>query len=527
MPDFDIQPNLTEGIAVEVPEVIALPVTYDYLNISQDLSIRLTAIHDNRIAAAILKLVHGVGASVPKIPANLNYLGISIDDPTKLSYMTYDRVARAYDNGQGHRIWEDKDYRYHSGAGKVVKKLLSSIPNLTCLHSFVREELDFKGVSPEEVTITNLAELFTETDFDQFNNRFRVEGFRQGDSGEVIYVKGHWIAELYHEKNYASISGNLGNSCMRYDRTNGYLDIYTKNLNICKMAVLLNQEGKVQGRAIVWTVNGTDYYDRIYATSDLIQDRMKAFFLVQGIKTCYPGYFPHEEVVIEQDTTNLDINKRVLLNHRQYPYMDSLKYLNLSGNILSNEVSNMDSSCEYLHLNDTAGGYEEVGNDSSVECHACGREMDEDDACYVDLRADDNHDQTLCSRCSVYSDHHSTNITRNNATYIDSISDWVLTSEAILDWDNNYILAEDAVELIDGSYAHHDEEEMYEYASGGYFLLSNTNFEAIEWNDMYYKPEECLQATNGNYYPIDFTEEHNGEVWYKPDLDEYLNLNLI
>jgi len=519
MPDLDIQPNLSETVEPVI--------TYDYLNISQDLSIRLGAINDNRIAAAILKLTCSFGASIPKIPTNLNYLGISIDDPTKLSYMTYDRVARAYDNHQGHRIWEDKDYRYHSGAGKVVKKLLSSIPHLTCLQGFVREELEYKGMSLEEVSITNLAELFTETDFDQFNNRFRIEGFRQGDSGEVIFVKGHWIAELYHEKNYASISGNLGSSCMRYDRTNGYLDIYTKNLNICKMAVLLNQEGKVQGRALVWTVGNTEYYDRIYATSDLIQDRMKAFFLVKGINTCYPGYPNFLEVVIEQDTTNLDINKRVLLNHRQYPYMDSLKFLSLGGNILSNEVSNMDSSCEYLLLNDTAGGYEEIGSDSSIECHACGREMDEDDSCYVDVRGDDNYNQTLCSRCSVYSDHHSTNITRDNATYIESINDWVLTSEVIRDWDNNYILAENAVELVDGSYACHDDEDLFEYASGGYFLMSNTNFESIEWNDSYYKPEECLQATNGNYYPIEFTQEHEGEIWYKPDLDAYLNLHLI
>lgn len=281
MPDLDVQPNLTEGTE--------LVITYDYLNISQDLRNRLVAIDENRIAATILKLTNGIGACIPKVPANLNYLGVSIDDPTKISYVSFDRVDKAYSNGQGHRIWEDKDYRYHSGAGKVIKKLLSSIPNRICLLDFIRQELEFKGKSMDEVTITNLQELFTEAEFDQFNNLFRIEGFRQGDSGEVIYVKGHWIAELYHEKNYASNSGNLGNSCMRYDRTNEFLDIYTKNLNSCKMAVLLNQDGKVQARALVWTVDNVEYYDRIYATSDLIQDRMKAFFLVKGIETCYPG----------------------------------------------------------------------------------------------------------------------------------------------------------------------------------------------------------------------------------------------
>ena len=68
---------------------------------------------------------------------------------------------------------------------------------------------------------------------------------------------------------------------------------------------------------------------------------------------------------------------------------------------------------------------------------------------------------------------------------------------------------------------------MYEYASGGYFLMSNTNFESIEYNDSYYKPEECVQTTNGNYYPIHATVEHEGEIWVKEDLDAYLNLNLI
>ena len=518
MPDLDIQPNLTEGTE--------LVITYDYLNISQDLRNRLVAIDENRIAATILKLTNGIGACIPKVPANLNYLGVSIDDPTKISYMTYDRVDKAYSNGQGHRVWEDKDYRYHSGAGKVIKKLLSSIPNRICLLDFIRQELEFKGKSMDEVTITNLQELFTEAEFDQFNNLFRIEGFRQGDSGEVIYVKGHWIAELYHEKNYASNSGNLGNSCMRYDRTNEFLDIYTKNLNSCKMAVLLNQDGKVQARALVWTVDNVEYYDRIYATSDLIQDRMKAFFLVKGIETCYPGYPAYKTVVLKEDTVNLDINKRVLLSHRQYPYMDSLKFLTLERHVLSNQICSMDSSSEYLLLNDTAGGYEEVGNDY-CSCHTCGREIEGDEGCYIDVRGDENNQETLCNNCAVYSDFHSTYLTRDNAIYIDSENDWVLEHLAFIDYTDEYILAEHAVELVDGRYAHRDTDELVQYTNGDYFLLSDTNYESIEYNDEYYKLEDCVMTRDGNYYPTHVTVEHEGEVWVKADLDDYLNLNLI
>ena len=522
---------MPEIVIHEINVTVEKPISYERLQFSEDLRQRLTAITRSSFIARILCLTQeSCERVIADTNASMNYFGVSIDDPTKVSYLTYDRVHSCYSKGESHRIWNDKDYRYHSGAGKVVRKLLASIPvNLSPpandfdrrIHYCITEN------KPElfERHVTNLSDLFTEAEFDGFNSLFRTEGFRQGDTGEVIYVRGHWIAELYHEKNYASLSGTLGNSCMRYERTNKYLDIYVKNTSICKLAVLLNKEGKVQGRALVWTKDGVDYYDRIYYTSDLIQDRMKAFFLTQGIETCYPGYSNYKEIRFDEDTMNADFDKRVILLHDYYPYMDSLKFLEENHSFISNYDTHLRGSGYYI-LNDTSGQYEDVSS-NTIECNHCGREVQEDDTNYVDNSNDENNNCSLCCDCAVYSDFHNTNITREYAVYVDSVDSWVIRDCAIEDYSGEYIVPRNAVTLIDGRYADNDDGALEQYVSGEYFILNHSSYEYVEYNHEYYKVEDCVETKDGVLVPSQYTAEHNGEVWLHSDLNDHLNLNLI
>jgi hypothetical protein len=507
------------------------PVTKETFFVSDDFRQRLVAIKDRSLVADLLyRLFNEIAHIIADHKANINFLGVSMDDPTKISYITYDRVISARLKGEHGRIWEDKDYRYHSGAGKVVRKLFSTIPldfistvSLGNVEQLVVKFRTLNNLPLPSSELTDLTQLFTEADFDTFNNTFRIEGFRQGDAGEVIYVKGHWIAELYHEKNYASLSGTLGNSCMRYERTNKYLDIYVKNPSICKLAVLLNKEGKLQGRALVWTVAGKDYYDRIYYTSDLIQDRMKAFFLTQEIETCFPGYPNYLRVRIDEDTNNPDFAQRILLNHEYYPYMDSLKYMDTTKSMISNEDSDVDLD-DYIVLNDTCGQYEHV-TANTIDCACCGHQINEDDSLYVDTRGDDNRESNLCQDCGIYSDFHSGNITQENATYIDAVDSWVLNDFIIKDYCDEYILERDAVELFNGEYSHREDEELTQYASGDFFILNLHEY--IEYKGIYYKEEECTETKCGQNVPTEITTEHEGEVWITSDLEDHLNLNLI
>jgi len=525
MPDFD-NPSISSESTV-----VPVRISYEYCRLSQDLQARLSAIQEtSRVAKMFLALNQRVSTCIPDLDGNINYFGISIDDPTKISYLNFSRIRTAFANNQAERLWEDKNFRYHSSAGKVVRKLFESIllegqPDLNTINHVIKSELvDREDFDTEPSTFKNFAELFTETDYDQFNNLFRIEGFRQGDGGEVIYVRGHWIQELYLEKNYASTSGTLGNSCMRYSRTNKFLEIYSKNPSVCKLAVILNQDGKVQARALVWTVDGVDYYDRIYATSDLIQDRMKAFFLVQGMDTCYSGYSGYKQIKLRADYNNKDFDKRVLLSFESYPYMDSLKYLDEDRTILGNSEFCINYG-NYLILNSTDGNYESTSSSNEVECDCCHRTVHEDDTIYIDFRRDEHYNYTVCNDCGGWSEHHNAYVTIENCVTIDD--EYVLEEDAIQDYQGDWILRSKATELIDGRYASDDDDNLTEYDNGNYFIMGDSTYEFVEYDSLYYQPEECCETKDGIMVPTELTIEVDGEVWLKSDYEEYQNLNLL
>ena len=509
-------------------------VTYGSIIISGDFLDRIKAIEEESIVAKfVFALYRYCVEIVPNQNGSINYLGVSVDDPTKISYLTYERITLAQSKNEINRIWEDKNYRYHSGAGKVIRKLLSvfsfeqlrtSFRSRTTLNTVIEEIKRSYPDFVEPVVDVKLSDVFSEAEFDSFNNLFRTEGFRQGDSSEIIFVKGHWIKELYRETNYASLSGTLGNSCMRYERTNKYLDIYAHNPSVCKMAVLLNSQGKVQARALVWTVDGVDYHDRIYYTSDLIHDRMKAFFLTKNIKTCASQYSGWVTIKIEADELNKDFDKRVILNHDYYPYMDNMKYLSEDCEFLTNDESLMYG--DYKILNCTDGSYEATQN-TTRECDYCGAEASEDDLVYIHLGSDRNCGETICRECAVYSEVYSEYITAEDAIYLEGRETYAFRSDCFEDFRGNWGYNEDLVELVDGRYADKDDDDLRYYEDGDAFIIDHRDFEYVYFQDKYYKVDDCVEDRNGDLYPKQYTTEYQEEIWLTTELEEHLNLNLI
>lgn len=506
-------------------------VTYNYLYASEDFVARIKAFKTQNLVASVLyELIVKLPTIMPETKGTINCLGVSVDDPTKISYITQERAELAREKQEEDRIWNDKNYRYHSGAGKVIRKVLTLASvqqfkrnfNYSDCISIIQESFPLFRI-PEDCN--NFESLFTEANFDQFNNLFRTEGYKQGDANEVIFVRGHWIKDMYLESNYASLSGTLGNSCMRYQRTNAYLDIYVKNPYICKLAVLLNSEGKVHARALVWTIDGVDYHDRIYYTSDLIHDRMKAFFLTNNIQNCASQYPDAKMIKIEADTLNKDFDKRVLLNHDYYPYMDNLKYMNEERTVLTNDW-NCFSGEKHLILNSTGGGYESTRAELQ-SCDCCGREIDEDCSYYIDIRRDSNYGETFCEDCAAYSEIYGGYITRDNAVYLEGREEWALTSECVSDYAGIYIYGEDAIELTNGQYADRNDPDLCYYNDGDAFIIGHSDFDYVEYNGRYYKEEDCVEDREGDTYPKQFTTEYEGEIWLIENLDRHLNLNLI
>ena len=239
---------------------------------------------------------------------------------------------------------------------------------------------DISGIKPGSLKIGKLATaLFTKagvdfkpTDIEDFVNRYKsmVKQMREKFESFKI-VKGEDIRTSYSVKNYLNTNGSLGNSCMRYDKCQRFLDIYVKNEDKVSLIVLMKDD-KVTGRAILWTdENDRKVMDRIYTNNSADEQLFKDFAKANGFwykkeQNMYndtPFIGPNDEeekyITVYLKSTDYDY----------YPYMDSLKFYNPG----TGKITNDSNSYEY-ELTDTDGGNgscEECGGGGTLTCGDC------------------------------------------------------------------------------------------------------------------------------------------------------------
>lgn len=224
---------------------------------------------------------------------------------------------------------------------------------------------------------------------------------------EIKLIKGPDIAKYYKiencDKNLLKY-GTLKNSCMMdiVDQKPYIFDIYTKNPEVCQLAVMLNKNGELVGRALVWKINeisnrlytgnllntpkneledvkNSDPFwkslnlkweikpfskqfsslkanpknlfvmDRVYYTKDWINNsflqwaKENNFMIKIGSTFEYNGYF-------SDPIMSVKINK---LAYRQFPFIDTFNHYNVQSSTLSNH----DGSGRGFKLQDTTGKY--------------------------------------------------------------------------------------------------------------------------------------------------------------------------
>ena len=150
---------------------------------------------------------------------------------------------------------------------------------------------DISGIKPGSMKIGKLVTtLFTKagvdfkpTDVEDFVNKYKsvVTQMREKFDNFKI-LKGKDIRNSYLVDNYLNTNGSLGNSCMRYEKCQKFLDIYVKNEDKVSL-VILEKEGKITGRALLWT----DYkerkiMDRIYTNNSADEQLFKDFAKSSG-----------------------------------------------------------------------------------------------------------------------------------------------------------------------------------------------------------------------------------------------------
>ena len=316
------------------------------------------------------------------------------------------------------------------------------------------------------------------TDFEKFSNLVKsyisVIGDEDGEGKKITFdvVNGDKIYDAYFVDNYSKILGtdtNLFNSCMRYDSCRDYLDIYVDNVEVVSLLVANDSNGKVLGRAILWTMHdGKKAMDTIYAhdslTNSFIQWANDNGYFYKSRQSCHHNDF-------DKHLTDGHIYMPcVILKHydySEYPYMDTLSILE-DNQLRSKHITN-----EYRILKSTDGGFEDCNRNVFDVYNNC--EVDEDDARYVDYTrpngqsingyvsvddlSDIAHGGWVLSCDCVDVDGEDYLRDDENICYLETRSEWYVIDDCISDYNGDMIHEDDAVELCSDVYG---DEHAYE-----------------------------------------------------------------
>ncbi len=202
-------------------------------------------------------------------------------------------------------------------------------------------------------------------DLENFVNLYKSYFIRSMTNLSV--VEGKDIPKWYLEGNYYQNNGNmfgtLWNSCMRQHDRNKFMKLYEDNKDI-KMLILLADDGKLIGRAILWDkvydINGIEYkfMDRIYTVYDHDINIFKKWAKENGYMHKTEQSARSERYVTKyEDDKPVATNMKLYLkleNHKQmyYPYLDTFKFYDS----INGKFSNSDYfTFEYVLIQSNGG----------------------------------------------------------------------------------------------------------------------------------------------------------------------------
>jgi hypothetical protein len=271
---------------------------------------------------------------------------------------------------------------------------------------------------------------FTDAEIEDFVYKYRaeIEKLKNVLTERFRVVKGDDIKKYYHGSKYESEGGDLGNSCMRYDRCQSYFSIYTDNSQ-ASLLILLSEteEDKIAGRAILWEMEpyevSTKVMDRIYTIRTADQQLFKDWARENGYWSKEKQDFSeYTDFVFRNKETGEIIEKRqgefsVKLDnggeYSSYPYMDSFKYYNPRNGTLYNS-SNFDYEYELTDTDGGNGSCGDCGGSGVEECSNC--DGDGEIGCYEcdgdgEIRCGEcrGSGEVECSYCEEYGEVDCTN----------------------------------------------------------------------------------------------------------------------
>lgn len=200
------------------------------------------------------------------------------------------------------------------------------------------------------LSLNNITD-YTKEDLENFSNDYYSETINVVNGKPIgnyplEVIDGNKIKWAYHEDNYISRGGTLGNSCERHPYRQDNLTCYTKNKTAVKLLVLLDtKRNKVMARALLWdsvniinswlvsegeselsTGGGYKFMDRIYTSNPKLEAIFHKYADTHGyIKKRYQRHSEYTTFKYKGNFYNLKIETDLKNINVLFPYMDTFK----------------------------------------------------------------------------------------------------------------------------------------------------------------------------------------------------------
>ncbi len=276
-------------------------------------------------------ITHLKNNNLKKIP-NLATLNPYFSTETDISTDAVDYMWRQDQSGSGQGPWDSKS-RLELRLSRLVNKIIED-------------------------------DRFSTRDKENFVNEMRAA--IESSKSEFRIVEGEEIRQFYREEAHSVQTGSLKSSCMRYDKCSEYLDIYVNNPQVCKMVILVNGEGKIDGRALLWKLHSSNpqidrFMDRIYSIDpSRIEPMFNAWARQNGYSHKQENNFRNLRGVVLPDgsVVKADMTVKCEGTYKKFPYVDTFRIYDPKTGILENSDDEKDpgNAGKYL-LASTDGTY--------------------------------------------------------------------------------------------------------------------------------------------------------------------------
>lgn len=307
-----------------------------------------------------------------------NLLGLNIEEAKKApqgsKIRLLGKIVSPYDSNKVYAAYEAVDDSTMKAVininniqedTEVYQKLWTTARNPLKVGRFINAMLPLTG------------KTYTDSEKEKFVSEWKsILGVMNNAFSKFGVVERGQLIHFYHVDNYEEAEGTLGNSCMS-EADSSWLEIYADNPEVCKMVVKWSDKGqivdgvfksnKIVGRALLWTTTSGDIFmDRIYTIDSSDEELFKKYAEANGwwAKKAQNSSQNFTAVRGSESKNPTYVVQLKRSYNDEYPYLDTLCYLNDNSGKLSNYQSEVYAN---KLLNDTGGGYDELDPDEDVD----------------------------------------------------------------------------------------------------------------------------------------------------------------